>query len=306
MYGDVTPIDTYTGINAGTIYGHANAAGANAVGASAYFLTPPFGEDPPVLNFYSSAGNTPILFDVDGNPVVEIREKPELTAPDGGNNTFFGGDFEPDGWPNFFGTSAAAPHAAAVAALMRETDPTLTPADITAQLQDTAIDIVERETLEFFGPRVSVGAGYDNDSGAGLIDALAALNPIPPKAQADLAITLTDSPDPVRLGTVLTYTITVTNLGPDTATGVAVADTLPVRTTFVSASASQGSCSGTSTVICDLSSLSAGATATVEILVRPTRQGRISNSATVEASEVDPDTSNNSATEITRVRTTRP
>ena len=59
-------------------------------------------------------------------------------------------------------------------------------------------------------------------------------------------------------------------------------------------------------MICDLASLNAGATAVVEIVVEPTRQGRLTNTATVEAVEDDPDSSNNSATEITRVRVTRP
>ena len=175
MYGGVNIMDAFTGTNAGTISGHANAAGANAVGASAYFLTPEFGESPPVLNYYSSAGNTPILFDTAGNPISEIRQKPEFTAPDGGDNTFFGNDYEPNGWPNFFGTSAAAPHAAAVAALMREATPALTPPMITAALKYTAVDILQREIGEFSGPRVAIGTGFDNDSGAGLIDALEAV-----------------------------------------------------------------------------------------------------------------------------------
>ncbi|MEN8166511.1 MAG: choice-of-anchor D domain-containing protein [Pseudomonadota bacterium] len=418
MFGNITFVDTYVGINAGSVYGHSNAAGANAVGASAYFLTPAFGEDPPVLNYYSSAGNTPILFDTAGNPILEVREKPEFTAPDGGNNTFFGGDYEPDGWPNFFGTSAAAPHAAAVAALMREMEPALTPVAITARLQDTAVDILERETLGFGGPRVAIDEDYDNDSGSGLIDAQEALIPpeecnliaspmtldfgavlfgetsteivelqnsgivacnvselyvinefcligtgfalnlaaptppfpvdaggsvsipvdyspceevgadtgtlvvmsddpdnpkievtligdvIPP--EADLSITKTDSPDPAKIGSDLTYTITVTNQGPDTATGVIMTDKLPSRTAFVSVITSQGSCSGTNTVICDLASLAADSSAVVEIIVKPTKQGRLLNTAAVEAVEDDPDSSNNSATEITRVRNARP
>jgi hypothetical protein len=53
--------------NSGALYGHANAAGATAVGAAAYFNTPAFGVSPPVLNTFSSSGTTPVLFDQAGN-----------------------------------------------------------------------------------------------------------------------------------------------------------------------------------------------------------------------------------------------
>src|SRR5215207_9820569 len=59
---------------------------------------------------------------------------------------------------------------------------------------------------------------------------------------ADLGIAKSDSPDPVLVGAVLTYTIQVTNLGPQDATGVTVTDELPGHVTFISASASAGSC----------------------------------------------------------------
>lgn len=185
-FGGISFTDAYTGTNAGTIYGHANAAGANAVGAAAYFNTPAYGVAPPLLNDFSSAGNTPILFDTSGNPVNQTRQKPEFTAPDGGNNTFFGSDYEPDGYPNFFGTSAAAPHAAAVAALMREANPGLSTGQVTTILQDTAIDIIQRNTGEVFA------VGPDNDSGAGLIDADAALAAA---MQSDLTTVITLTPN---------------------------------------------------------------------------------------------------------------
>src|SRR6185312_1788274 len=106
--------------NSSTIYGHINAATAEAVGAAAYFNTPAFGVSPPVIDFYSSSGGTPILFDSAGNRLAnaEIGSKPEIVAPDGGDTTFFGTDTNGNGFPNFFGTSAAAPHAAGVAALL--------------------------------------------------------------------------------------------------------------------------------------------------------------------------------------------
>jgi len=169
MFGDMDFLETYRGTHAGTIAGHANSRHANAVGAAAYFLTPAFGLDEPLLNDFSSAGNTPILFDLEGSPIFDVREKPEFTAPDGGNNTFFGFDIEPDGLPNFFGTSASAPHAAGVAALMRECNPAMTPEALTAAMKRTSIDILDRQS------GVPIDVGWDSDSGAGLIDAESAL-----------------------------------------------------------------------------------------------------------------------------------
>jgi hypothetical protein len=67
----------------GTIYGHANAVGAEAVGAARYSRTPAFGVSPPELESFSSSGGTPILFDTAGNRLAnaEIGSKPEIVAP---------------------------------------------------------------------------------------------------------------------------------------------------------------------------------------------------------------------------------
>jgi len=151
----------------GTIYGHANAAGAQAVGAAFYQDTPAFGVDPAQIESFSSAGTTPILFDTEGNRLdePEVRLKPEIVAPDGTNTTFFfpGEDPEGDGFPNFFGTSAAAPHAAAVAALMIAASPTvLSPDDIYTVLQETALDMDDPFTEGF-------DVGFDVGTGFGLI-----------------------------------------------------------------------------------------------------------------------------------------
>ena len=151
-----------------TIYGHANAAGAEAVGAAFYGDTPEYGTSPPVLESFSSAGPTPIYFDASGLAAFDLRDKPEIVAPDGTNTTFFGFDVElpPDGFPNFFGTSAAAPHAAAVAALMLEAAGPLTPAEVYAALEGTAIDMD--------------APGFDFDTGFGLIDAALAVGDVAP------------------------------------------------------------------------------------------------------------------------------
>ena len=66
--------------------------------------------------------------------------------------------------------------------------------------------------------------------------------------QADLILRLSDAPDPVQVGQALTYTVIVTNNGPTRARDVTVTDVLPTGVTFVSATPSQGSCSGTATV----------------------------------------------------------
>jgi uncharacterized repeat protein (TIGR01451 family) len=121
---------------------------------------------------------------------------------------------------------------------------------------------------------------------------------------ADLSVTKTDSPDPAHVGQVLTYTVVVTNSGPDSATGVTLSDTLPKTTGFGSVSTTQGTCTRTKTgVTCNLGTLASGATATVTIVVKPTQKGTITNTVTVaDLSPSDPNTANNTATQNTTVK----
>ncbi len=167
-FGEETEILEYA-TDSGTIYGHANAAGANSVGAAFYEQTPAYGVDPAELQSYSSAGGTNILFANNGTPLRRpvVRTSPEFVAADGTNNTFFGQDVEGDDFPNFFGTSAAAPHAAAIAALLIEAaggPGSLSPTQVTSILSSTAHDMMT--------------PGYDLDSGFGLIDAYDALSQV--------------------------------------------------------------------------------------------------------------------------------
>jgi len=104
------------------------------------------------------------------------------------------------------------------------------------------------------------------------------------------------SPDPASVGGNLTYTITVTNNGPGVATEVSVSDTLPSGVSFVSATPSQGTCSGTSTVTCSLGTLANLATANVTLTVTPTVGGIVGNTATVGSASCDATAGNNSAT----------
>ncbi len=121
---------------------------------------------------------------------------------------------------------------------------------------------------------------------------------------ADLSVTQTDSPDPVNVDDNLTYSITVKNNGPDAAAGVKLTDPLPAGVDFVSATPDQGSCSGTSTVTCDLGSMANGATSQTEIVVTPRSvgTGTLSNTATVDATTADDNGANDSATETTTVK----
>lgn len=156
-----------------TIVGNANAEGAAAVGAANYFDTPEFGTDPAVSRFFSSTGGTPILYDSEGDSLAPPRDRmqPSFVAPDGGNTTFFGEDIpeDDDDFPNFPGTSAAVAHAAGVAALIKEANPSLSPDDIYSIMEITALDMDDPNTPGF-------DHGYDQATGYGLIQADRALS----------------------------------------------------------------------------------------------------------------------------------
>ena len=138
---------------------------------------------------------------------------------------------------------------------------------------------------------------------------LAASPAVPaPGDTANLRVTKSDSPDPVTVGSVLTYTIQVTNLGPQGATGTTVTDRLPSGVDFVSATATSGNCNRNGrNVTCNIGAIpnaTPGNTtpATVTIKVRPRKAGTLSNTAEVDSVENDPVAANNSDTETTTVR----
>jgi uncharacterized repeat protein (TIGR01451 family) len=120
---------------------------------------------------------------------------------------------------------------------------------------------------------------------------------------ADLSLTISDSPDPVLTGAVLTYTIKVHNAGPDPATNTVVTDGLPGGVSFVSATASGGSCSKTGgKQVCDLGTVTTTVDRTVTIKTTVKKKtGEISNSASVASDVTDPNPSNNLDTELTTI-----
>ena len=108
--------------NAPAMFGHAAASGAIAVGA--YWVDNGIvsGQLTPELEPYSSGGPVAICCDASGSRLdsLEMRQKPEISAPDGVSTTFFGNQSFTDTSFTFFGTSASVPHAAGVAALLLE------------------------------------------------------------------------------------------------------------------------------------------------------------------------------------------
>ncbi|MEI9944335.1 MAG: S8 family serine peptidase [Chitinophagaceae bacterium] len=115
--GDATILDYQAGTS--SIVGHPNAAGSITVGAMLYADVPPFTPVWPGVASFSSRGGTSTL----QNNAFVTRNKPDLIAPNGVNTTVnLGGPGFNDGdtYPNFFGTSAAAPHVAAVSALIMQ------------------------------------------------------------------------------------------------------------------------------------------------------------------------------------------
>ncbi|HEY6169838.1 MAG TPA: Calx-beta domain-containing protein, partial [Verrucomicrobiae bacterium] len=117
-------------------------------------------------------------------------------------------------------------------------------------------------------------------------------------AAADVGLKLTAAPDPVLVGSNLTFTIVVSNNGPATATGVVVTNDLPAGVNFVSASTTQGTINTnlSGDVIASIGSLTPGANATIAVIVKPTVEAILTTTATIKANQFDYNSFNNSDT----------
>ncbi|PKO16421.1 hypothetical protein CVU37_10580 [candidate division BRC1 bacterium HGW-BRC1-1] len=170
-----------------TAYGHTIAENAMGVAAIDYLEIDTNGLlQSPITQinaqtYSSEAGNSPLLLSDDGltrlaTPLA--RMKPDISAPDGANtSTFYPGadrSGDADSYPNFFGTSAAAPHAAAVAALMMQANPLMTASQVYSIMRTTAVDV---ETV-----------GFDARTGPGLINAETAVGAANASGVADWQI----------------------------------------------------------------------------------------------------------------------
>ena len=178
LYTGTTPTSIEYAFNGPSAWGHATAIGAAAVAAVPWWESPQYEPErftTPAIDpepFNSVGGLLSVQFDSNGNYLRSSRRTPQFAAIDGNNTTFLGSpsssvapiDGEPDGYPNFFGTSAAAPNAAAVFALLLEAFPNATPVQLIAATRDSAIDVAGSEA----------STGEDDVTGSGLMDARAA------------------------------------------------------------------------------------------------------------------------------------
>jgi subtilisin-like proprotein convertase family protein len=165
---------------------------------------------------FTSDGPRRVFYNPDGTPITPgnltstggtVRLKPDITAADGVTTSVPG--FDP-----FYGTSAAAPHAAAIAGLILSGNPGISPAEVRGALTGTAIDIEAR--------------GYDRDTGFGIVMPQRALartgaTPQPLAVAGEPVVTgSTDGDLFVEPGESATFTLPVTNQGDGPATGVSV------------------------------------------------------------------------------------
>jgi uncharacterized repeat protein (TIGR01451 family) len=118
----------------------------------------------------------------------------------------------------------------------------------------------------------------------------------------DLAVTQSDSPDPVAPGANVTYTILERNQGTAPASVVALRDYLPSGSTLVSATPTQGACTGSGPVLCHLGTIAGGNAATVTLVVTaPGSAGTMTNNAQVTTMVIDSNPANDASAESTSV-----
>ena len=133
-------------------------------------------------------------------------------------------------------------------------------------------------------------------------------NPDPASAEescafrVDLAITKSGSPETQELGQGnISWTMVVTNNGPDTDTGVKVSDPMPAGNTYVSSTTTQGTCTGGAILTCNIGTMAAGAKVTITLITTPSQTGAQTNTAVVSGDKPETNLANNTATATVQI-----
>ncbi len=255
--------------DSGTLFGHPNALGAMAVGAMPYWETPWFRTSLPRsrIESFSSAGGTPTLFDTQGNRLAQfvIRPKPDVVAVDAVNTTFFPEfderfDTDGDGLPNFSGTSAAAPNAAAVGALLLQRFPGLPPAQLYQAMRVSALDLNDPATP-------GANPGFDTGTGFGLLKADAIADAL---AGGDVQLSIQALPETVGVGDPFAYRVSLLNFSGQTLVNARIRALQLPEVVFDAISGCQAIDSAE--VSCALGEVEPGGVRTVTLNVRPALQ----------------------------------
>ncbi len=254
-------------------------------------------EDPPAIYHAAfsvgatSSSDTIASFSSRGPVTVDGsgRLKPDISAPGVSIRSSLRGG----GYGTMSGTSMAGPHVAGAVALLLSAKPSLKGqvSEVGARLAQTASHAVTPTGQVCGGLADNVFP--NNTYGSGRLDVLAAVS------EADLSVTVWDAPDPVNLGSTLTYTVQVANQGPLAASSVTLVATLHPSLTFIGSNPACSASSGT--VTCSLGSLAAGSVALVQVNVTPTSPGNISSQFAASAATQDLTPSNNQVSETTGV-----
>jgi uncharacterized repeat protein (TIGR01451 family) len=124
----------------------------------------------------------------------------------------------------------------------------------------------------------------------------------------DLSITKSGSPatQVLTASSTITWTMVVTNNGPDTDTGVKVSDPMPGGNTYVSSSTTQGTCTGGAILNCDLGTMADGATVTITLVTKPSAPGTQTNTAVVMGDKPETNLTNNTATASVKLTVPKP
>jgi uncharacterized repeat protein (TIGR01451 family) len=270
------------------------------------------------------AQNSAALLDANPDPTAEFRLGRYVKADGSLTDAYVGPTYS--GAPGHFPTDAvaiwlAAPGETTLNATPGQPDSgTIVSLDSIGSFGSRAVDatgkFMDYDGAEQSGSDINTrGMQVQADNGAGTVQkryyvnvypalsVTGSLGPSSPPA-ADLAVTQSDTPDPVAVGEVLTYSLGVRNNGPQSAHSVSLTDLLPKNVRLRSARSDLGRCAQRRTrrIVCNLANLASGESATVTIQVRPTKAGSITNTATVGAAgPADPVLVNNAASETTTV-----